>query len=257
MKKFIKIATLSLCLLFISTSITACSLFSSSNNPGDSTPKTQDITVYKDDTPTTYTLTLGEVAEIDVFTKSGYYFNGAYDSAVGGTKYFGLDGKSLLAWEKTFPTTFYAQWKNIADLQSTFNVFGNEPQSGGTSGQRTKTITLDDDFVSAIKGNFDKKLKIEYTIDLKTSSAFDIDTAHPIRMYVKGYNNSGAEQHVIFTHTPLLDSFSTFTGSVEIPANDFASGNIYIVVRNTQKFMMSWAYPVFYSRNLTLNVSFA
>ncbi len=244
--------TLILCLLF--TCMTGCSLFIDKDTAGEGITQVT-ITLNNGEEATQYIAKYGEKVSIDETSKKGYYLDGYFDAQEGGTKYFDGKGQSLQNWHKDFPTTFYAHWIDISELKYTFNVFGNEPKHGGSSGQRTASIELDETFVSAIQGNTEKKLKIEYSIDLKTGTGYD--EASPIGMYIKGYDNSGAERYTVFTHTPLIGEFSTFTGSAEISSNDFVDGNIYIVVWNTQKYMGSWAYPVYYSRNLTITVSFA
>lgn len=42
--------------------------------------------------------------------KTGYTFNGYFDAASGGTKYYNADGTSAKNWDKTAATTLYAQW---------------------------------------------------------------------------------------------------------------------------------------------------
>ncbi len=243
------VLTLALCLLF--SSMTGCSLFADKDEVGEGFTQST-LTLYDGENATQYVAKYGEQAKITVATKKGYYLVGYFDAKEGGTKYIDGEGKSLLDWEKSFPTTLYARWGDISTLLQEISVFGNEPKDGGFSGQRTTTVKLSDELKSAIKSNFDEKIKIEYSIDLKTGSGW---TASPIGMYVKGYDNSGAERYNVFTHTPTVGAFSTFTGSVEIAATDFVDGNIYLVIWNTKKQNGAWAYPVFYSRNLTLKVS--
>ncbi len=244
--------TLILCLLF--TCMTGCSLFVDKDTAGEGITQVT-ITLNDGEKSTQHIAKYGEKVRIDVIGKDGYYLDGYFDAEEGGTKYFDGTGQSLQNWNKDFPTTFYARWIDIAELKCTFHIFGNEPEHGGSSGQRTANIELDEAFVSALQGNTDRKLKIVYSIDLKTGIGYE--EASPIEMYIKGYDNSGAERYTVFTHTPLVGEFSTFTGSVEISANDFATGNMFITVRNTKAFAGSWAYPTFYSRNLTVTVSFA
>ena len=236
-----------------------CSLFANNSTNGSNkqvgegfTQST--ITLYNGDQSTQCVAQYGQTATITVPIKKGYYLEGYFDAQEGGTKYFDAKGDSLLKWEKTFPTVFYAHWGDIFTLQQDVIVFGNELKDGGNSGQRTAKIKLNDEFISALKSNFDGKLKIDYSIDLKTGTGYE--TASPIGMYIKGYDNSGAERYTIFTHTPSIGTFSTFTGSAEVDAADFLDGNVYIVVWNTRKYMGAWAYPVYYSRNLTLSISF-
>ena len=46
-------------------------------------------------------------------TREGYTFNGYFDAASGGTKYYNADGTSARTWNKTANTTLYAQWTQI------------------------------------------------------------------------------------------------------------------------------------------------
>ncbi len=251
MNKRIKaiILTFTLCLLF--SFMTGCGLFENDNEVGEGFTQST-LTLYDGETSTQYVAQYGKKATITVSPKKGYYLEGYFDAQEGGTKYINGEGVSLLNWEKSFPTTLYARWSDVSTLKQEISVFGNEPENGGSSGQRTATVKLNDELKLALKSNFDGKMKIEYTIDLKTGNGW---TASPIGMYFKGYDNSGAEHHEVFTHTPTVGDFTTFTGSVEIDATDFVDGNIYLVVWNTEAQNGSLAYPVFYSRNLTLNIS--
>ena len=252
MKRLIRsiVLTLTLCLLF--SFLTGCSLFADKNEVGEGYTQST-LTLYDGETSTQYVAKYGEKASITVSTKKGYYLEGYFDAQEGGTKYIDGEGKSLFDWEKSFPTTLYARWSDVSTLVQEVSVFDNEPKDGGSSGQRTATIELNDALKSALKSNANGKIKIEYSIDLKTGSGW---TPSPIGMYVKGYDNSGAERYEVFTHTPTVGEFSTFTGSVEIAVADFVDGNIYIVVWNTKAQNGAWAYPVYYSRNLTLKISF-
>lgn len=264
MKKFLKFTALTLVVLVSFSVMCGCSLFANNSTNGSNkqvgegfTQST--ITLYDGDQSTQCVAQYGQTATITVPIKKGYYLEGYFDAQEGGTKYFDAKGDSLLKWEKTFPSVFYARWGDISTLEQKITVFGNEPKSGSYSGQRTAEVKLNDEFISALKSNFDGKLKIEYSIDLATAKGWDTagyDTASPIGMYIKGYDNSGAERHTIFIHTPEIETYTTFKGSAEIDATDFVNGNMYIVVWNTKSHMGSYAYPVFYSRNLTLSISF-
>ncbi|MBE5730357.1 MAG: hypothetical protein E7350_00205 [Clostridiales bacterium] len=253
MKKVIKFIVLSLTLYLLSLFMIGCSLFINKEKVGEGYSQST-LTLYDGENATQYVAKYGTKVSITITaTKKGYYFEGYYDAEEGGIKYIDGDGNSLVKWEQSFPTILYARWGDISTLLQEINVFDNEPQDGGFSGQRTAIVKLNKEFNSALKSNFNEKIKIEYSIDLKIGNGW---TASPIGMYVKGYDNSGAKRYTVFTHTPTVGEFSTFTGNVEITASDFVDGNIYIVVWNTKKQMGAWAYPVYYSRNLTLKISF-
>ncbi len=251
MKKLIRvnIIAVTMCLLF--SFMTGCNLFSGGNETGEGFTQST-ITLYNEENLMQYIAKYGEKATISIPSKKGYYFEGYFDSREGGTKYIDSEGNSLLNWEKSFPTVLYAHWNDLSTLVQEVTVFDNEPESGGMSGQRSATVRLSSELKSAIKSNFDGKIKIEYSIDIKTGEGW---TASPIAMYVKGYESSGAERYEVFKYRPIVGEFTTFSGSVEIAAADFVDGNLYLVIWNTEKQNGSWAYPVYFSRNLTLKIS--
>ena len=47
---------------------------------------------------------------VSVPTRAGYTFQGYFDAASGGTKYYNANGTSARTWNKTANTTLYAQW---------------------------------------------------------------------------------------------------------------------------------------------------
>ncbi|MBQ9084446.1 MAG: hypothetical protein IJY24_02200 [Clostridia bacterium] len=251
MKKHIRSVVLILTLCLFLSFMTGCSIFVKKDNGGEGFTQST-LTLYDGENSTQYVAKYGEKTAISITAKNGYYLEGYFDAQEGGTKFIDGEGKSLLDWEKSFPTTLYARWRDISTLIQELSVFGDEPQDGGISGQRSATIELNDDLKSALKSNTNEKIKIEYTIDLKIGNGW---SASPIGMYIKGYESSDAERYTIFTHTPPVNEFETFTGAVEVNASDFADGNLYITVWNTRKQNGSWAYPVYYSRNLTLKIS--
>lgn len=251
MKKTITIIIL-ICILSLLCSITAgCSLFADKDKIAEGVTQIT-LTIYDGEKAEQIIVKYGEKANVTIREKKGYYLDGYYDKEEGGIKYFDSEGVSLFNWEKSFPTTLYAHWKDISSLMQEITVFNNEPQDGGFSGQRTATVKLDKEIKSAIKSNSNAKIKIEYSIDLEIDSTWE---PSPIAMYIKGYENSGAERYEIFTHTPTVGTFKTFTGSVEIDATDFIDGNVYIVLWNTKKQNGSWKYPIYYSRNLIFKIS--
>jgi hypothetical protein len=251
MKKTVKFITFALMACLMLSLMAGCSVFMDKNEVGEG--YTQSTLTFCDGDDSMQCVAMyGQEIEITPPTKNGFYLDGYYDSPDGGVKYFGGDGRSISKWEESFPTTLYARWNDISDLKLTIEVFGSDAEDGGVSGQRTSTVKLSDEFRNALKNNSDSRIKIEYSIDLKTGNGW---TPSPIGMYVKGSDNSGAERHEVFTHTPSVGTFSTFVGSVKLPVADFLNGNLYLVVWNTEKQNGSWAYPVYYSRNLVLTFS--
>jgi hypothetical protein len=89
--------------------ITACpaytkktSVLTFNANGGSGTMTTGKIATYGRAMPTGITLP----------TRTGYTFNGFFDAASGGTKYYNADGTGAKTWDKdtTSGTTLYAQW---------------------------------------------------------------------------------------------------------------------------------------------------
>jgi uncharacterized repeat protein (TIGR02543 family) len=52
-------------------------------------------------------------------TRIGYAFNGYWDAATGGNKYYNADRTSATNWNKTANTTLYAQWSGTLNLGDT------------------------------------------------------------------------------------------------------------------------------------------
>ena len=159
MKKLIKsiVLTLTVCILF--SFLTGCSLFADKNEVGEGFTQST-VILYDGESSTQYVAKYGEIATVSVGSKKGYYFDGYFDAEEGGTKYIDGAGKSLIAWEKSFPTSLYARWIEVSSLVQEANVFDNEPTHGGASGQRTATVKLSSELKSAVKSNFDGKIKI-------------------------------------------------------------------------------------------------
>lgn len=72
---------------------------------------------------------LGEaVSAITPPTRANYVFNGYFDAATGGTRYYNADGTGAKTWDKAANTTLYAQWTQIAFTVTVSAV----PAAGGT-----------------------------------------------------------------------------------------------------------------------------
>ena len=69
-------------------------------------------------------------------TRTGYDFAGYYDATSGGTQYYKADSTSARAWNKTVPTTLYANWAPIKSV-ITFD------KQNGTGGTNSVTGTYD------------------------------------------------------------------------------------------------------------------
>ena len=69
-------------------------------------------------------------------TRTGYTFEGYYDSNSGGTKYYNANGTSAKSWDKTSNTTLYARWTPISK-----NITLNA--NGGSGDDTVVTLTYD------------------------------------------------------------------------------------------------------------------
>ena len=158
MKKIIKFVTMLLTSIFIGTFV-ACSTFSNPSPSAPPAPTTQEITMYNGDTPVNYTLTYGEVAQIDRFAKAGYYFTGAYDSAENGEKYFDIDGKSTSVWTAGNPDVYYARFESVSAIDFSQIQHEEDPLSWHTQSVWIE-FTFDQALCNAVQGNLDKKLSV-------------------------------------------------------------------------------------------------
>ena len=248
MRRIKKILTFSMLILFSTICLASCSLFPNSDNIFPSTEAMIEINF--DEIKVEQVVKYNQSVTVEVKNKKEYYLEGIYDEEEGGTKYFDSLGKSLVAWKKEFPTTFYARYGSIYELEQEIEVYGNEPKSCNGNNDSNKYVLykeykLDDLFISALNKNFDKKIKVNYSVDLKINDEFDTS-----------YNNKGADEHEVFKILPTTNNFTTYTGSVDISANDFANGNIYVYVKSTRSTFIGFA-SYFYIRNLNITISFA
>ena len=248
MNKLTKITALTIALSCLFIFMTGCSL---SGNTGEGFTQST-ITLYDEDTSVQYVAKYGEYTAVSVPTKQSYYLEGYYDAQDGGTKYIGSDGKSESKWEKSFPTELYAHWADISELKATVNVFDSNPKDGGTSARRTAIVKLDKELKAILASNPGAKIKVEYTVDLKIGANI---TPFEVEMYFKGEDDPSAERYSVFTVTPTVGSFTTYSGVKEIDASAFAGGEIYLTLLTSTKTNGALAHSVFYSSNLTLTLS--
>lgn len=79
---------------------------------------------------------------VSVPTRAGYTFQGYFDAASGGTKYYNADGTSARTWNKASNTTLYAQW-SIVTYTISYDLKGGTVTGNPTSyNVTTNTITL-------------------------------------------------------------------------------------------------------------------
>lgn len=256
MKKMTKLATLFLCVIMIISSLTACSIFSnqpdSSGSGGggdDPQPKTQTINIFNGDTPTTYTVTLGEVAEIDVFTKPGYYFVGAYDSAEDGTKYFDGNGNSTMVWGAGNPDTYYVRFESIYNLTYTAKQREEDPYKWNGVSEKYVTFAFSDELKNAVSANLDANVVVNVSVDISCDSSWsfkDIDLKTL---------KSGGETYVLGENEQLAGgTYKTFTYSATIPTRLLQSGEIHLYLKGLDSNLINAAY--YYYKNVSIAITF-
>lgn len=258
MKKTAKLATLFLCVIMIISSLTACSIFSNqpdssgSGGGGDNpTPKTQTISVYNGDIPTTYTVTLGEVAEIDVFTKPGYYFVGAYDSAEGGTKYFDGNGNSTMVWGAGNPDIYYVRFESISGLSFSQTLRDEDPYKWANGGFWT-AFTLSNEMIQAINSNLGADLNVTISFDAACEQEWQLDKVYLTNMKSGGINHICIDDK---SEGQLLadGKYKTFSYTFTIEAKEFKAGEVYLYVHNSTLV----SNTKYFVKNAVLNICFA
>ena len=79
---------------------------------------------------------------VSVPTRTGYTFQGYFDAASGGTKYYNANGTSARTWNKTANTTLHAQW-TVNKYTVTFD------KQNGTGGSNNVSATYNANMPSA------------------------------------------------------------------------------------------------------------
>ena len=74
-------------------------------------------------------------------TRAGYTFQGYYDAATEGTKYYNADGSSARTWNKTANTTLYARWE-IINYTIAYNLDGGEVAVANPTEYTVETATF-------------------------------------------------------------------------------------------------------------------
>ena len=256
MKKFAKTLVLFLSMVLIVCSVAACSAFSDNNNADDggkedtsTEPKTQTITVYKDDTPVTYTVTIGETAKIAIPSKPSYYFVGAYDAKENGTKYFDLNGDSTMVWDEGNPDKFYARFESIYNLTYENKQRDEDPYTWNGVTEKYVTFEFSGELKNAVSANLDAKLKVDVSVDLSCDDSWsfkDIDLKTL---------KSGGETYVLGENEQLTGgTYKTFTYSATVPAKLVQSGNIYLCLKALDSNLLELAK--YHVKNVSLTITF-
>lgn len=208
------------------------------------------ITIYTNEIPTTFPVTIGEQALVTSFTKSGYYLVGIFDQEEGGTKYFDSNRKSVGVWQQYNPTSLYTQWGIFSEVSKTFDIiFSDDPDSYSWS--KNLTWVLENELLNAVKGNLDKELQISLSFRIKEGKSTIFSTnGSTNRITLKDSAGSGAEAFGTKEVVSYENNYEQHTLSWTAPARCGRTGKIIIEFNRGNNFNEA------YIRDLVLSVSF-
>ena len=255
MKQSIRFLTLALALVMLALAMVACG--STSSKPSTTTPPKEEeteskectFTVYVDGTPIAYTAIKGEIAHIDVPTKFGYYFDGAYDAEVGGQKYFDESGASTMVWDKTKPTELYARFESIDTLFYSVLELDESPATW-VDEDFSMTFELDQKMKNAIAANLDETMIVEISFAITHTNNRELNQA-----YLTNMEQSGEKFFLVQSTTFLnKDHYQTFSETFEMKAKLLKDGNLYLVVDGASFVLFQSNH--FSIKNIALSVCF-
>lgn len=118
------------------------------------------ITIVNDDETFGKTVEYGTAPTINPYTKRGYYYEGVFDSEVGGTKYFDTNGNAVTVWKGGYPSTLYVRYIPISELH-----YVSTTQTYDSSIERYIKYPMPTRFINALEGNKDKNviIKVKFT----------------------------------------------------------------------------------------------
>ena len=258
MKQSIRFLTLALALVMLALAMVACgSTSSTSSKPSATTPPKEEeteskecsFTVYVDGKPTAYTVLKGEVAQIDIPTKPGYYFEGAYDAEVGGQKYIDESGASTMVWDKTKPTELYARFESIDTLFYSVYELDESPATW-VDEDFSMTFELDQKMKNAIAANLDATMIVEISFAITHTNNRELNQA-----YLTNMEQSG-EKFFLVQSLVLLnkDHYTTFSETFEMKAKLLKDGNLYLIVDGASFVLFQSNH--FSIKNIALSVYF-
>lgn len=178
-------------------------------------PDTQtQVTVIDGDNTSTYTVDYGTIPNIKQNTKSGYYFDGAYDNKDGGTKYFDHNGCSVMTWKRGNPRVFYVRYAPISQLhyKSTTLNYSNVVD-------KRISLPMSDRFVNAIEGNKDKNVKIKVN--------FFADTLFTAYMFAIVDAEGASAETLADDSVANLESKQNASFEFVVSSRCLRSGNLY------------------------------
>ncbi len=252
MKNFRKTLALLLCVILLAISMTGCSIFSNGQEGGGGAPvpQKQSITVYKDELPLTYTVTVGEVAQIDIPQKPGYYFVGAYDAAVGGTQYFNAGGQSSMVWAEGSPAVYYARFESVSNLTYSLMRYEEDPYCVDWH-EKYLEFEFTDELKNAIAANLDEQLTV--TVSLKVTCD---DRDWGFGKVGIANMEEGGERTIIGEHIGITaGQYTPATYTTTISARLVNDGKIYVYVHAKDYYIQGAIH--YYVKNVAVQISFA
>ncbi len=208
--------------------------------------ETATLTVYDGDAYSSFDVVIGEQANITAYTKSDYYLTGYYTQETGGTKYFDSTGASTGAWQSTNPTTFYAQWDSIYDLE--YSVSDIEVFSF-SSGGICQSYELPIEFANSILGNLSSELVVSLSFKAKYVQSSFTFTTPTITIQLLDATDSSAEAFGEYKYKPDTD-YESHSIQFTTQAKVAKSGELII------DWDSNYSYAS-YIKDLTITVSYS
>lgn len=190
--------------------------------------KNIDININVDGSINTFMVTEGQIANVTSFTKPGYYLKGVFDKNEGGVKYFDSNGESTTVWQKTYPTTLYAQWGELSELSKTLATKFSEEASYYTWSVNL-AWALPSDFVNAVKGNLAENIVVTLSFRLKEGSSTIFSTNNKTtRITLKSTTGDDAETFGTKTAQSYTNNYTDYQLEWCVPARCAKDGRIII-----------------------------
>ena len=236
-KLFIKVFVLILIVMLGTLSLTACDLFLTQD---EIDAKYQaEISVYNiGSNPQKFTAIYGQRLDLGVLVKSGYMIENVTDA--NGNIYFDYTGQSLTAWEKNYPTEFYANFTPVGKLSYTYDTHWTNAETVNGIGWDKLDFGFNGDvrkqFQSALRGNPTRKVKMTVTYRERGEGSSG-------NLYFKVRVNS--DEVVYSASTRYIgETYITTTQEVELDASLWING-----------FRLSWAGDAWYFNHYVKDVN--
>lgn len=208
--------------------LTACNAIGPQEEIKNKQDKNIDLNIIVDGSVSTFMVTEGQVANVTSFTKPGYYLMGIYDQNEGGTRYFDSSGESTTVWQKTYPTTLYAQWGKIGELSKMLGAKFQEEAYEYTWAVNL-IWAIPSDFLNAVNGNLTKDITITLSFRLKEGSSTIFDTNNNISLItLKSTTGDDAETFGTKTVQSYTGNYTEYQLEWCVPARCVKGGRVII-----------------------------